>query len=51
MSYSSLKNLTEKEEIDHVILNTVDKVLLLRFGRITDATCMEVDDIVSTSSK
>ena len=45
MSYS-LEQLTEKEEVDLVIQSTLDKVVVLRFGRESDATCMQHDDIV-----
>lgn len=46
MSYL-LTELKTKKEIDHVILNTIDKVLVLRFGRASDITCMQLDEIVS----
>ncbi len=49
MSYL-LYNLKNKQEIDAAILNTVDKVLVLRFGRTVDPVCMQLDDIVSISS-
>lgn len=45
MSYL-LPSLTEKAQIDHVILNTEDKVVVLRFGRSTDTVCMELDETV-----
>lgn len=42
-----LKELGSKAEVDSAIKNTLDKVLVLRFGRSQDAGCMQVDDIVS----
>ncbi|PRP86632.1 hypothetical protein PROFUN_05111 [Planoprotostelium fungivorum] len=39
-----LRRLRNKEEIDHVILNTEDKVLVLRFGEANDITCMRLDE-------
>jgi len=49
MSSYVLESLQTKEEIDDAILNTVDLVLVLRFGRETDATCMQLDDLLSKS--
>jgi hypothetical protein len=49
MSYL-LPQLSEKAQIDHVILNTEDKVVVLRFGRSTDPVCMQVDETVRTIS-
>lgn len=34
--------------MDTAIKSTVDKVLVLRFGREADAVCMQLDEIVST---
>ena len=48
MSYV-LNRLKSKKEVDSVIKSSEDKVLVLRFGRETDAVCMQLDDIVSTS--
>lgn len=45
MSYL-LTTLTKKKEIDTIIRDTIDKVLVLRFGRATDALCLQLDDIV-----
>lgn len=53
-----LKSLRTKAEIDHVIRDTEDKVsdiglgssfqvVVLRFGKSSDAVCMQLDDIVS----
>lgn len=41
-----LPTLTKKEEIDRIINNTIDKVLVLRFGRTSDENCLLLDDIV-----
>ena len=46
MSYL-LPSLTTKSEVDNVIKSTEDLVLVLRFGRDSDSTCMRLDDIVS----
>lgn len=50
MSYL-LKKLTTKREVDDVIRTTEDLVLVLRFGRDTDAVCLQHDDIVSRSER
>jgi len=42
-----LTKLSTKREIDEVIQNTEDLVLVLRFGRENDSTCLRLDDIVS----
>ena len=41
-----LPKLTTKKEIDDVIRTTEDLVLVLRFGRDDDTTCLRIDDIV-----
>ncbi|KAK8814929.1 hypothetical protein WA556_006966, partial [Blastocystis sp. ATCC 50177/Nand II] len=41
-----LKSLRTKAEIDHVIRDTEDKVVVLRFGKSSDAVCMQLDDIL-----
>ncbi|XP_047311562.1 thioredoxin-like protein 4B [Impatiens glandulifera] len=50
MSYL-LPMLTKKAEVDSIIRNTIDKVLVLRFGRAEDAICLQLDDILSKSSR
>ncbi|GAY40138.1 hypothetical protein CUMW_049740 [Citrus unshiu] len=50
MSYL-LTTLTKKKEIDTIIRDTIDKVLVLRFGRATDALCLQLDDILAKSSR
>ncbi len=46
MSYV-LPSLRTKKEVDTAIKGSEDKVLVLRFGKETDAVCMQLDDIVS----
>ncbi|KAL0419670.1 UNVERIFIED_CONTAM: Thioredoxin-like protein 4B [Sesamum radiatum] len=41
-----LPTLREKREVDSLIRDTLDKVLVLRFGRSSDAVCLQLDDIV-----
>lgn len=45
MSYL-LRTLTTKREVDSIIRDTIDKVLILRFGRCSDSVCLLLDDIV-----
>jgi hypothetical protein len=49
MSYV-LTALTKKREVDTIIRDTIDKVLVLRFGRASDAVCLHLDDVVRTLS-
>lgn len=42
-----LSKLQNKKDIDKVIKSTEDKVLVLRFGKEDDPTCLHLDDIVS----
>lgn len=46
-----LTTLTRKQEIDSIIRDTIDKVLVLRFGRASDAVCLQLDDILYKSSR
>ncbi|KAF4375130.1 hypothetical protein CsatB_024178 [Cannabis sativa] len=48
MSYL-LKTLTKKKEVDSIIRDTIDKVLVLRFGRPSDSGCLHVDDVLCKS--
>eukprot|EP00244_Chara_vulgaris_P013244 TRINITY_DN7414_c0_g1_i1.p1 TRINITY_DN7414_c0_g1~~TRINITY_DN7414_c0_g1_i1.p1 ORF type:complete len:152 (+),score=29.68 TRINITY_DN7414_c0_g1_i1:175-630(+) len=48
MSYL-FTSLATKQEVDMAIRDTVDKVVVLRFGRASDAVCMQLDDILSKS--
>ncbi|KAJ7013285.1 hypothetical protein NC653_003086 [Populus alba x Populus x berolinensis] len=43
--------LTKKKEIDYIIRDTIDKVLVLRFGRASDPVCLHLDDILSKSAR
>jgi hypothetical protein len=42
-----MQTLTSKKDVDYVIKNTLDKVLVLRFGREEDPETMKLDDTVS----
>ncbi|CAI5504406.1 unnamed protein product [Closterium sp. Naga37s-1] len=44
---AELPVLTRKEQIDAFLWNTVDAVLVLRFGLADDPACMQLDDVVS----
>ena len=46
-----LASLETKKDIDRAIKGCEDKVLVLRFGRETDAVCMQLDEIVCTSHR
>ncbi|KAJ4819344.1 Thioredoxin-like protein 4B [Rhynchospora pubera] len=46
-----LPTLTKKREIDTIIRGTLDKVVVLRFGRASDASCLQLDDILSKTSR
>lgn len=46
MSYL-LNELKTKQEIDGAIMKTLDKVLVLRFGKANDLVCLQLDQIVS----
>ncbi|KAG0555813.1 hypothetical protein M758_11G004100 [Ceratodon purpureus] len=48
MSYL-LESLTRKEDVDKLILDTIDKVLVLRIGRASDVVCMQLDEILAKS--
>ena len=48
---SLLPVLSSKTEVDDVIRSVEDLVLVLRFGRMDDPTCMALDDIVSFPPK
>ncbi|KAH6558505.1 hypothetical protein KP509_1Z060800 [Ceratopteris richardii] len=50
MSYL-LPSLSNKADIDKAIRDTIDKVLVLRFGRATDVVCMQLDDILAKSAR
>ncbi|XP_039117728.1 thioredoxin-like protein 4B [Dioscorea cayenensis subsp. rotundata] len=46
-----MKTLTRKQEVDDIIRDTLDQVLVLRFGRESDPVCLHLDDILSKSSR
>ncbi|KAF7820223.1 thioredoxin-like protein 4B [Senna tora] len=50
MSYL-LTTLTKKHQVDSIIRDTIDKVLVLRFGRSSDSVCLQLDDILSKSAR
>ncbi|KAI3981556.1 hypothetical protein MKX01_007476 [Papaver californicum] len=50
MSYL-LTTLTKKREVDSIIGDTIDKVLVLRFGKASDAKCLQLDDILAKSAR
>eukprot|EP00112_Aurelia_sp_Birch-Aquarium-sp1_P003509 Seg1393.5 transcript_id=Seg1393.5/GoldUCD/mRNA.D3Y31 product="Thioredoxin-like protein 4B" protein_id=Seg1393.5/GoldUCD/D3Y31 len=45
-----LQKLESKKDIDVAIRTTEDKVLVLRFGRETDAVCLQLDDVLSKAA-
>uniref|UniRef100_A0A0D9XRF4 Thioredoxin-like protein 4B n=1 Tax=Leersia perrieri TaxID=77586 RepID=A0A0D9XRF4_9ORYZ len=45
-----LPTLRRKQEVDAAIRDTLDKVLVLRFGSAADAACLHLDDILAKSS-
>ncbi|PNT63718.1 hypothetical protein BRADI_4g20250v3 [Brachypodium distachyon] len=45
-----LPTLRRKREVDAAIRDTLDMVLVLRFGRAADAACLQLDDILAKSS-
>ncbi|CAG5115906.1 unnamed protein product [Candidula unifasciata] len=50
MSYL-LQTLSSKQEVDNVIRETEDIVLVLRFGRDTDSSCLQLDDILAKTAE
>ena len=46
MSSYLLTVLTKKQEVGAIIRDTIDKVLVLRFGCASDPVCLQLDDIV-----
>ncbi|CAN6461897.1 unnamed protein product [Victoria cruziana] len=50
MSYI-LTTLRKKHEVDNIIRDTIDKVLVLRFGRQSDIGCLQLDEILAKSSQ
>ncbi|KAM1227593.1 hypothetical protein ACFX13_006952 [Malus domestica] len=50
MSYV-LPTLTKKQEVDSIIRSTIDKVLVLRFGRASDSACLLLDDVLAKTAR
>ncbi|XP_051118694.1 uncharacterized protein LOC127242956 [Andrographis paniculata] len=46
-----LPTLREKRAVDSLIRDTLDKVLVLRFGRSSDAICLQLDDVLYKSAR
>ncbi|KAI4994641.1 hypothetical protein ZWY2020_034282 [Hordeum vulgare] len=47
---SMVGDLCGEREVDAAIRDTIDKVLVLRFGRASDAACLQLDDVLANSS-
>jgi len=41
-----LQTLTRNQDVDKLVTDTLDKLLVLRFGRATDVVCMQLGEIV-----
>lgn len=50
MSGILLPTLSKKKEVDSIIRDTLDKLLVLRFGRPSDPICLQLDDILFKTS-
>ncbi|KAL7752768.1 Thioredoxin-like protein 4B [Sorochytrium milnesiophthora] len=50
MSVDQVGALTTRADVGRVIRETEDRVLALRFGRATDAVCMELDHILEKTA-
>ncbi|KAL8486432.1 hypothetical protein ACS0TY_022752 [Phlomoides rotata] len=46
-----LPTIRKKSEVDSLIRDTLDKVLVLRFGLSTDVVCLHLDDILYKSAR
>uniref|UniRef100_A0A7N2M9Y8 Thioredoxin-like protein 4B n=1 Tax=Quercus lobata TaxID=97700 RepID=A0A7N2M9Y8_QUELO len=51
MSSYLLKVLTKKQEVDAIIRDTIDKILVLCFGRASDPVCLQLDSVLSKSAQ
>ncbi|KAL9228297.1 hypothetical protein vseg_003891 [Gypsophila vaccaria] len=45
-----MKTVTKKAEVDNLIRDTLDKVLVLRFGLSSDSATLHLDDILGKSA-
>ncbi|MED6206404.1 hypothetical protein PIB30_026499 [Stylosanthes scabra] len=50
MSYF-LRTLSKKHEVDSIIRDTIDKFLVLRFGRASDYLSLQLDQILSKAAR
>ncbi|KAG6429738.1 hypothetical protein SASPL_107791 [Salvia splendens] len=46
-----LPTLRKKQEVDSLIRDTIDKVLVLRFGLSSDVVCLQLYDVLYKSAK
>ncbi|ERN07251.1 hypothetical protein AMTR_s00019p00194970 [Amborella trichopoda] len=46
-----LNTLSKKRKVDSIIRDTLDKVLVLRFGRPSDPACLQLDNILAKSAR
>ncbi|CAI9089990.1 OLC1v1024661C10 [Oldenlandia corymbosa var. corymbosa] len=46
-----ITTLTKKQQVDSTIKDTIDKVLVLRFGRTSDPVCLQLDGILYKSMR
>lgn len=46
-----LTTLTKKKDVDSIIRDTIDKVLVLRFGRAADPLCLRLDGILAKTAR
>ncbi|KAJ8634658.1 hypothetical protein MRB53_008925 [Persea americana] len=51
MSGILLPTLSKKKEVDSIIRDTLDRLLVLRFGRPSDPICLQLDDILFKTSR
>ncbi|XP_078438270.1 mRNA splicing factor, thioredoxin-like U5 snRNP [Wolffia australiana] len=51
MSAFLVPELTKKREVDNIIRDTLDKVLVLRFGRASERDCILLDEILHKSCR
>ncbi|KAK1316437.1 hypothetical protein QJS10_CPA05g02312 [Acorus calamus] len=51
MSELLLTTVSKKRDLDRMIRDTLDKVLVLRFGRPSDPVCLQLDQILARASR